>query len=40
MVWYGRADTKANVPGGASFKDHDTGVSPVFAGGVEYAINS
>ena len=36
MVW--RADTKANVPGGASFKDHDTGVSPVFAGGVEYAI--
>ncbi|EOW2921877.1 porin OmpA [Escherichia coli] len=36
MVW--RADTKANVPGGASFKDHDTGVSPVVAGGVEYAI--
>ncbi|MFO6427214.1 porin OmpA [Escherichia coli] len=36
MVW--RADTKANVPGGASFKDHDTGVSPVFAGGVDYAI--
>jgi len=36
MVW--RADTKANVPSGASFKDHDTGVSPVFAGGVEYAI--
>ncbi|WP_024160670.1 porin OmpA, partial [Salmonella enterica] len=38
MVW--RADTKSNVPGpgGASNKDHDTGVSPVFAGGIEYAI--
>ncbi len=36
MVW--RADTKSNVPGGASTKDHDTGVSPVFAGGIEYAI--
>ena len=32
MVW--RADTKSNVYG----KNHDTGVSPVFAGGVEYAI--
>ncbi|HAG2475545.1 TPA: porin OmpA [Salmonella enterica] len=36
MVW--RADTKSNVPGGPSTKDHDTGVSPVFAGGIEYAI--
>ena len=32
MVW--RADTKSNFDG----KNHDTGVSPVFAGGVEYAI--
>jgi len=32
MVW--RADAKNNE----GFKDHDTGVSPVFAGGVEYAI--
>ncbi|WP_238084140.1 MULTISPECIES: porin OmpA [Pseudescherichia] len=38
MVW--RADAKAQVPGvaGANFKDHDTGVSPVFAGGVEWAM--
>ncbi|XCW70161.1 porin OmpA [Kosakonia cowanii] len=32
MVW--RADAKNNQ----GFKDHDTGVSPVFAGGVEWAV--
>ncbi|QJT80096.1 porin OmpA [Kosakonia sp. MUSA4] len=32
MVW--RADGQSNQ----GFKDHDTGVSPVFAGGVEYAL--
>lgn len=32
MVW--RADAKAN----SGFKDHDTGISPVFAGGLEWAI--
>ncbi|MGS8722656.1 porin OmpA, partial [Salmonella enterica subsp. enterica serovar Infantis] len=36
MVW--RADTKSNVPGGPSTKYHDTGVYPVFSGGIEYAI--
>lgn len=35
MVW--RADSKENT-GSQSLKNHDTGVSPVFAGGVEYAI--
>ncbi|CAA2930801.1 porin OmpA [Arsenophonus endosymbiont of Bemisia tabaci] len=35
MVW--RADAKANV-GDQSFKEHDTGVSPVYALGLEYAI--
>ncbi|WP_279044276.1 porin OmpA [Cedecea davisae] len=32
MVW--RADSKNSIAG----KDHDTGVSPVFAGGVEWAV--
>lgn len=36
MVW--RADTKQNLGEEGHRKDHDTGVSPVFAGGVEYAI--
>lgn len=35
MVW--RADSKANDANG-SLKNNDTGVSPVFAGGVEYAV--
>ena len=35
MVW--RADAKGNLDGD-SFKAHDTGVSPVFAGGVEWAV--
>ena len=35
MVW--RADSKANGDNG-SLKNNDTGVSPVFAGGVEYAV--
>ena len=35
MVW--RADSKLNN-GSENLKNHDTGVSPVFAGGVEYAI--
>jgi len=38
MVW--RADSKAAYANGAEgrLKDHDTGVSPVFAGGVEWAV--
>jgi len=35
MVW--RADTKAQNTEG-SVKEHDTGISPVFAGGVEWAV--
>lgn len=35
MVW--RADAKGNL-GDETFKNHDTGVSPVFAGGVEWAV--
>jgi len=38
MVW--RADSKTHdVAAGTRTKDHDTGVSPVFAGGVEWAMN-
>ena len=38
MVW--RADSKAayNNGAGGRLSDHDTGVSPVFAGGVEWAV--
>jgi OmpA-OmpF porin, OOP family len=37
MVW--RADAKAQSRvSGDTFKDHDTGVSPVFAGGLEWAV--
>lgn len=36
MVW--RTDAKANVENQPSFKEHDTGVSPVYALGLEYAI--
>jgi Outer membrane protein and related peptidoglycan-associated (lipo)proteins len=37
MVW--RADSKGNYAStGVSRKEHDTGVSPVFAGGVEWAV--
>jgi OOP family OmpA-OmpF porin len=36
MVW--RADSTANNAAGERLKDHDTGVSPVFAGGVEWAV--
>ncbi|PLP11655.1 porin OmpA, partial [Klebsiella pneumoniae] len=37
MVW--RADSKGNYAStGVSRSEHDTGVSPVFAGGVEWAV--
>ncbi|MDF3006225.1 MAG: ompA, partial [Enterobacter kobei] len=36
MVW--RADSKSHLADGTRTKDHDTGVSPVFAGGVEWAV--
>ncbi len=36
MVW--RADSSALNAAGDRLKDHDTGVSPVFAGGVEWAV--
>lgn len=36
MVW--RTNAKANVDGQPSFKEHDTGVSPVYALGLEYVI--
>ncbi|MDR0806981.1 MAG: porin OmpA [Enterobacteriaceae bacterium] len=36
MVW--RADTRVHGPDGAYFSNNDTGVSPLAAAGVEYAI--
>ncbi|QGN37492.1 porin OmpA [Klebsiella oxytoca] len=36
MVW--RADSKGNYANGVSRSEHDTGVSPVFAGGLEWAV--
>ena len=36
MVW--RADSKANYGNGTRLSDHDTGVSPLAAVGVEYAL--
>ncbi len=37
--WYGaRRRHQAQRPRSSTTKDHDTGVSPVFAGGIEYAI--
>ncbi|HEY4467734.1 MAG TPA: porin OmpA [Klebsiella sp.] len=36
MVW--RADSKGNYANGVSRNEHDTGVSPVFAGGLEWAV--
>lgn len=36
MVW--RADSKYDGAGVGSFKDHDTGISPLAAGGVEWEV--